>query len=352
MAANRPAARSSWARMRCLAATSSGVSGSEISSRRTGTSGAYLAASLRTRGPVTWISPAPLSVKSEALMTRAHGLRRRLSATCSRYCSSVSRSGAYSGLVARPVGDLRPELRGQHRERVLRPAARGQLRGVILHRVVQEGGDDHVGVVHTVVGHDPDRHSEQVIGVRLALPLVARVQLRREVKGLVQPAPVLPGPCLDLGREPGAQALLAVGRGNRVQRHGRHQPPLATVHALDQHTAPTSGTITHRKKKKRGGGGGGGGGGRGGSQNQTGEACGCWAGSRSSGRKMANRVMPGWLVTMMQPPCAATTASTRRRPRPVLFPAALASRARPVAAGEPLEQLGQQLGRGCRDRRR
>ena len=32
-------------------------------------------------------------------MTRAHGLRRRLSATCSRYCSCVSRSGAYSGFV-------------------------------------------------------------------------------------------------------------------------------------------------------------------------------------------------------------------------------------------------------------
>ena len=64
---------------------------------------------------------------------------------------------------------------------------------------------------------------------------------------------------------------------------------------------------------------------------QTGEGCGCSAGSRSSGRRMANLVMPGRLVTMMQPPCAATTASTMARPRPVLFPAALTSRARPVS---------------------
>ena len=46
---------------------------------------------------------------------------------------------------------------------------------------------------------------------------------------------------------------------------------------------------------------------------------------------MANRVMPGRLVTMMQPPCAATTASTMARPRPVLFPASPAARARPVS---------------------
>ena len=32
-------------------------------------------------------------------MTRAHGSRRRLSATCSRYCSSASRPGVYSGFV-------------------------------------------------------------------------------------------------------------------------------------------------------------------------------------------------------------------------------------------------------------
>jgi hypothetical protein len=46
---------------------------------------------------------------------------------------------------------------------------------------------------------------------------------------------------------------------------------------------------------------------------------------------MANRVRPGRLVTMMQPPCAATTASTMARPRPVLFPASPADLARPVS---------------------
>ena len=47
---------------------------------------------------------------------------------------------------------------------------------------------------------------------------------------------------------------------------------------------------------------------------------------------MAKRVCPGWLVTVMQPRCATTTASTMARPRPVLFPAACAYRAREVSA--------------------
>ena len=36
-------------------------------------------------GPVVWIRPTPLSVKSEALMTRAHGWRPGSRPTCSRY---------------------------------------------------------------------------------------------------------------------------------------------------------------------------------------------------------------------------------------------------------------------------
>jgi signal transduction histidine kinase len=47
---------------------------------------------------------------------------------------------------------------------------------------------------------------------------------------------------------------------------------------------------------------------------------------------MVNLVIPGRLVTEMQPSCAATTASTIARPRPVLLPEALASRAREVSA--------------------
>ena len=35
------------------------------------------------------------------------------------------------------------------------------------------------------------------------------------------------------GREPFPQSLLAVGRGNRVQRHRRHEPSLAGVHVLE-----------------------------------------------------------------------------------------------------------------------
>jgi hypothetical protein len=44
-------------------------------------------ASLESFGPVVWIRPTALSVKSDALITRAQGLACRLAVTCSRYCS-------------------------------------------------------------------------------------------------------------------------------------------------------------------------------------------------------------------------------------------------------------------------
>ena len=132
------------------------------------------------------------------------------------------------------LGHPRPELPRQHRERGLPAAGRvGQLGCVIFHRVVQQGGGHHVGVVHAVVRHDPDRHPEQVVDVRLPLPAVGGVQPRRKVQGLVQATLVRLGPGLDLGREPGSQSLLAVGRGDRVQGHRRYEPPLAGVHALE-----------------------------------------------------------------------------------------------------------------------
>ncbi len=62
-------------------------------------SGAYLPASLSVCGPVVWMRPTPLSAKSDALMTRPQGERSRLSATCSRYCSFLSRPGCQTGLV-------------------------------------------------------------------------------------------------------------------------------------------------------------------------------------------------------------------------------------------------------------
>ena len=55
---------------------------------------------------------------------------------------------------------------------------------------------------------------------------------------------------------------------------------------------------------------------------------------------MANRVRPGLLVTVMLPPCAATTASTMARPRPVLVPAASRSRARDLDAAGKSTGLG------------
>ena len=66
--------------------------------RGAGTSGPYLRASSGSFCPVVWM-PTALSVKSEALITRAHGLAWRAARTCSRYCSYLSRPGSQAGLV-------------------------------------------------------------------------------------------------------------------------------------------------------------------------------------------------------------------------------------------------------------
>jgi len=60
--------------MCALTSSASGVSGRAMSSRSTGTSGAYLAASLPVFGPLVWMRPTPLSVKSDILMTGPRGL--------------------------------------------------------------------------------------------------------------------------------------------------------------------------------------------------------------------------------------------------------------------------------------
>ena len=99
IAANRSWAASSWPAIMSLTSASSGVSGRRMSSRSSGTSGPYLRASLGSFGPVVWIKPTALSVKSDALITRAHGLASRLARTCSRYCSCSSRPGSQAGLV-------------------------------------------------------------------------------------------------------------------------------------------------------------------------------------------------------------------------------------------------------------
>jgi hypothetical protein len=49
-----------------------------MNSRSTGTRGRYLLAIVDSFGPAVWIRPTALSVKSDALMTLAHGLAGRL----------------------------------------------------------------------------------------------------------------------------------------------------------------------------------------------------------------------------------------------------------------------------------
>ena len=228
MTANRSWAATNWPRMRALTGGGSGVSGRAIRSASTGTSGAYLRASRVTLGPLVWIRPTPLSVKSDALITRAHGLAARLAATNSRYCRSRSMPGTQLGVGDRvdQAGGPRAEPFGQRGHR-LSPAARGQAVGMILDRVVQQGRADHLDVVDAVMAHDPQRHPQQVIHVRLPLAPVGGMQIPRQLQ---RPRGLLPAGRVreprDLSGEPGPQPLLAVHGRDRVQRHHRDQPQI------------------------------------------------------------------------------------------------------------------------------
>jgi hypothetical protein len=133
IAANRSRVASNWAAIMSLTPASSGVPGRRMSSRRAGTSGAYLWASLANFGPVRWMMPTALSVKSDALITQAHGLAARLAGTCSRYCSCSSRPGSHSGLVtaATRATGAAAEPAGQHRQGRFRVPLVGQAGGVV-----------------------------------------------------------------------------------------------------------------------------------------------------------------------------------------------------------------------------
>ena len=211
--------------MRALAWGDRGVSGRAMRSASTGMSGAYLRASRAARGPLVWIRPTPLSVKSDALITRAHGFAARLSATWARYWAVPVSTGLPFGVGDRvdERGDPRAELPGQGGDG-RGPAAGRQAAGVVLDRVVQQGGADDVGIVDAVVADDPQRHAQQVVDVRLALAAVSGVQPPGQIQRPLRPAAAVrvgqPG---DLGGEPGPQPRLPVHRRHDVQRHHRQQ---------------------------------------------------------------------------------------------------------------------------------
>ena len=139
--------------------------------------------------------------------------------------------GTHSGLV---TASTSPATRGPNlaasAATALSPAARGQAVGMILDRVVEQGRADHVDVVDAVVAHDPQRHPQQVIDVRLTLAPVGGMQIPRELQ---RPRGLLPAGRVreprDLGGEPGPQPLLAVHGRDRVQRHHRDQPQIRLI---------------------------------------------------------------------------------------------------------------------------
>ena len=114
---------------------------------------------------------------------RAHRGRARTAGWSPRATSSATRSRTCPPGPPAPRPGPRPRWR----------RAAGELGGVIFHRVVQQGGAGDVGVVHAIVGHDPDRHPEQVVKVRFAFPAVGGVQLGGQVKDLTEALPIRAG---------------------------------------------------------------------------------------------------------------------------------------------------------------
>ena len=101
---------------------------------------------------------------------------------------------------------------------------------MVLDRVVQQGGTDHVGIGDVVVAADPDGHPQQVINVGLALPPVSGMQPGGEGQ---RPARALLIALVQAGYldgEPVPQPGFAVPGRDRVQRHRRQQPPFTRVH--------------------------------------------------------------------------------------------------------------------------
>ena len=123
------------------------------------------------------------------------------------------------GNRADQVGDLRPEARGQHRERA-RAADWRQVVGVVFDRVVQQCRADDVRVMNVVVDDDPERDAEQVVDERLALAVVECVEPSGELQRLLDlAASGRVAESCGLGGEPFAQSAFAVESRDRVERH-------------------------------------------------------------------------------------------------------------------------------------
>ena len=81
------------------------------------------------------------------------------------------------------AGDTISELLSQHPESTLLTAVTwSKFRGVVFHRVVEQGRAHDVGIADPVVADDPDGHPKQMVEVGLALPPVGGVQARSQVQ--------------------------------------------------------------------------------------------------------------------------------------------------------------------------
>jgi hypothetical protein len=90
--------------------------------------------------PVARMMPTALSVQSDALIARVHGLACRLARTCSRFLLVLVTAGPHSGPVAAAASTaVRAEPSGQHRQGRL-PAAGGDAGRVVFDGVVKQRG--------------------------------------------------------------------------------------------------------------------------------------------------------------------------------------------------------------------
>jgi hypothetical protein len=130
------------------------------------------------------------------------------------------------------VVPVRDHLQGLRHGRGSVLAGAGDRPRLILDSVVQQPGDQHVGVGDAVVTQHPQGHPEQVVEVRLAGTALPGVQFSRPGAGVGDSAAVILGDAVEVQGESAAQAGLSVEFGDGVQWH---HPQLSVGHLQDVH---------------------------------------------------------------------------------------------------------------------
>jgi hypothetical protein len=138
--------------------------------------------------------PTALSVQSDALIARVHGLACRLARTCSRFLLVLVTAGPIQDRwPRRPARRCAPNRPASTVRAACRPPG-GDAGRVVFDGVVKQRGARHVGASDPVMAQDPDRDSQQAAGAEFALPPVLRVQPGGERQRALGAAQIRGGP--------------------------------------------------------------------------------------------------------------------------------------------------------------